>query len=76
MVRNDEEEVQEEDEEESTEIDDAPEKPSSAQLRSVIETITDFSLFSESDEIRCNTIKLSAMMEKELMKGLTQTIIR
>ena len=48
------------------------EEPTSIQLRSAIETLLDFSFFTESDEVQRCTLKVSKLIEKELSQSLQQ----
>ena len=80
MVREDEESIELEDEEEGDNTfevsDNCLEKPTPIQLRSAIETLLDFSLFMESEEVQRCTMKISGLIENELSKNLKQTSIK
>ena len=48
-------------------------KRSTVDVRNAIETILNFSLFIESEEIRISTVKMSKIVEKELVKVTRQS---
>ena len=52
------------------------EKPTPIQLGSAIETLLDFSLFMESEEVQRCTMKILGMIENELSKNLKQASIK
>ena len=52
------------------------EKPTSKELRSAVETLTDFSFFMELEEVRRYTMKLSALVENELSNDLKLSSIK
>ena len=77
MVREDEESIEVEDNEEKGDStievnDNCLEKLTPIQLRSAIETLLDFSLFMESEEVQRYTMKISRLIENELSKNLKQ----
>ena len=81
MVNEDEESIKVEDDEEERDNtievnDNCLEKPTPIQLRSAIETLLDFSLFMESEEVQRCTMKISGLIENELSKNLKQTSIK
>ena len=77
MVREIEEPIEvEDDEEDGGDEDISPEKPTSIQLRSAIETLLDFSFFTESDEVKRCTLEVSKLIEKELSQSLKQASIK
>ena len=47
-------------------------KSSTVDVRNAIETILNFSLFIESEEIRISTVRMSKIVEKELVRNLKQ----
>ena len=51
-------------------------KPTPIQLGSAIETLLDFSLFMESEEVQRCTMKISGLIENELSKNLKQASIK
>ena len=77
MVREIEEPIEvEDDEEDGGDEDISLEKPTSIQLRSAIETLLDFSFFTESDEVQRCTLEVSKLIEKELSQSLKQASIK
>ena len=77
MVRDDEESIEvEDDEEEGDDTNKVLEKPTAMQLRSGIETLLNFSLFMQSEEIQRGTLKISTLIEIELSKSLKQASIK
>ena len=66
----------EDDEEDGGDEDISLEKPTSIQLRSAIETLLDFSFFTESDEVQRCTLEVSKLIEKELSQSLKQASIK
>ena len=69
MVRDDEESIEvEDDEEEGDDTNKVLEKPTAMQLRSAIETLLDFSLIMQSEEIQRGTLKISTLIEIEVSK--------
>ena len=77
MVREIEEPIEvEDDEEPGGDEDISLEKPTSIHLRSAIETLLDFSFFTESDEVQRCTLEVSKLIEKELSQSLKQASIK
>ena len=81
MVREDEESIEVEDDKEEGDNtieanDNFLEKPTPIQFRSVIETLLDFSLFMETEEVQRCTMKISVLIENELSKNLKQASIK
>ena len=81
MVCEDEESIEVEDDEEegdnTIEVNgNCLEKPTLIQLRSTIETLLDFSLFMESEEVRRYTVKISGLIENESSKNLKQASVK
>ena len=64
-----EEEVQEEDE------DQTLTKPTTEEIRKVIDTLVKFSMFTESDKIGMIAMKASTLFEKDLCQSTKQTSI-
>ena len=79
MVREIEEPIAVEDDvEDDGDEDISLEKPTSIQLRSAIETLLDFSFFTESDEVqRCTLeVEVPKLIEKELSQSLKKASIK
>ena len=77
MVRENEEPIEVEDDEEeddnSIEVNDnCLEKPNPIKSRTVIETLLDFGLFMDSEEVQHCTMKISGLTENELSKNMKQ----
>ena len=80
-VREDEEPIEVEDDQQEGDNkievnDNCLEKSTPIQLRSVIETLLDFSLFMESEEVQRCTMKILGFMENELSQNLKQASIK
>ena len=56
--------------------DNSLEKPTPIAVRSAIETIMDFFFLAESEEMQGCTIKISGMVENELVKNMKETLKR
>ena len=67
-----EEEVQEEDEEVT---DETITKPTTEEIRKAIDTLVDFSMFTQSGEIGTIALKAAKLFEKELCESMRQTFI-
>ena len=52
------------------------ENPTPIQLRSAIETLLNFSLFMESEEVQSCTVKITGLIENKLSKNLKQASIK
>ena len=81
MVREDEESIEVEDDNYMEIIiaiinNNCMEKPTPIQLGSAIETLLDFSLFMESEEVQRCTMKILGFMENELSENLKQASIK
>ena len=66
-------EVQEEKYEEVT--DEMITKPTAEEIRKAIDTLVDFSMFTESGEIGTIALKAAKLFEKELRKSMKETFI-
>ena len=58
-----------------TDDDECLQKPTTADVRNVIDTLMDLSLFLESDGIRSSFVNVSKLIEKELSSHLRQATI-
>ena len=67
-----EEEVQEEDEEVT---DETITKPTTEEIRKAIDTLVDFSMFTQSGEIETIALKAAKLFEKALCESMKQTFI-
>ena len=51
-------------------------KPTAQQVRTAIETLLDFSLFMDTDDVKKISMKLSSLIESELSKNFKQASIK
>ena len=47
-------------------------KPTTVEIREAIDTLVNFSMFTESDEIGTTAMKASTLFEKELIQSMKQ----
>ena len=72
----DEETLEIDDEEEGNDNDNCLLKPTAQQVRTAIETLLDFSLFMDTDDVKKISMKLSSLIESELSKNFKQASIK